>query len=104
MAGTIKLFLSLKHFYTAFGLDSNPSQKYLTRAKNLFFSFSLAQMFVSSTAFFICNAKPYSPDVGISFHMTLTTMSAAICTLDTAWKMDEILRSIANYEEFIKKR
>lgn len=104
MAGTIKLFHTLQQFYTVFGLDSKPSQKYLATAKKLFFSFFITQMFVSSSAFFFSNAKPYSSEVGISFHAVLTTFSVAIGTLDMAWKMDKILMSIANYEEFIEKR
>lgn len=104
MTVTIKLFHTLQKYFTDFGLDSNPSQKYLNTAKKVFFSFSITQMFVSSAAFFFSKAKPYSPEVGISFHTLLTTLSVAICTLDMAWKMDKILMSIANYEEFIEKR
>lgn len=104
MAGTIKLFHTLQQFYIVFGLDSNPSRKYLIKAKILFFSFSITQMFVSSAAFFVSNAKPYSLEVGISFHALLTTLSVAVCTVDISWKMNEILMSIANYEEFIEKR
>lgn len=104
MAATITLFQTLQQFYSVLGFDFNPSKKYSMRAKKLIFSFAKAQMFISSAAFFLSKAKSYSPEVGISFYVALTSMSVAICMLNTAWKMDKILKSIAKYEEFIEKR
>ena len=108
MAGTIKLFHTLQKFYAVIGLDINPSQscrkKFLSRAKNLFVSFSFAQIFISSTTFFMIEAKTYSSAVAISFHVSITAISVALCILNIGWKMDEILLSVKKYEKFIEKR
>lgn len=108
MTGTIKLFDTLQQFYIDIGLHSSPRQsyreKYLTLAKRILFSFFVAQMGISSMAFFFTQAKPYTTEVGISFQVSLTTTSVVICTLNVAWNMDKISMLIGKYEKFIEKR
>lgn len=108
MASTMKLFRTLQKFYAVMGLVINPSQssreKYLIGAKKIFFSFSIAQMFISSTAFFLYEAKTYTSAVAISFMTSITAMTVAVCIFNTAWKMDKILLSITKCEKFIEKR
>lgn len=107
MAGVIRLFPTIKKIYKTMGLPIRTSQScwseyFIVNAKILFFSISTVQLFLTSSAYVLFEAKT-ADEHGISFFIVITIFAVAACIVTTAWKIDKILTLIGKYEEFIEK-
>lgn len=100
MAGVIELFCTIKSFYKSMGLYPN-HKKCLISAKNIFLSISIIQLFITSSAYLLFQAKT-SDEYGISFYISITLLSVMVNISNTAWKIDKILTLIGKYEKFIE--
>lgn len=104
----IKLFFTLLNVYKAMGLEIIPSQ--LHRPKSII-SFNvklliqlilLSQLFFTSVAFFLSDGTTVD-EHGMSFYVSITTLSVIINILVMARKMANILTIFGKYEELIEK-
>lgn len=104
MAGVIKLFHTTQMFCKALGLDTPRLHclKHSLNAKTVFHLIFLAQLFVSSSAFFFFDAKTID-EYGMSFYVSITYLSFTINIMTFAWQMTNITTQIEKYEEFTKK-
>lgn len=106
MSTVVKLFDTQQKLYKTLGFDIYQSQschsKCLISIKSLFFLISSLQLFISTTAFFLFEARTVD-EYGMSFYISITIFSVSINITTIAWKMDEIFVLLRNYEEFIDK-
>lgn len=106
MTGRIDLFHNVQIFFKTMGFNNNPSQSYHQKnfpsAKSWFLLIASVQLFLSSLAFFLFEART-TDEYGISFFMSITILSVTINILTVAWKIDKILKLIAKNEEFLEK-
>lgn len=104
MPHVVKLFNTYQKFYETLGFDIFESccTKCLISAKSVFHLIASMQLFISTTAFFLFEAQT-ADEHGISFYISITILVTTVNISTVAWKMDEILMLIRNYEEFIDK-
>ena len=106
MAGAFNFFITIQEFYKSMGLDTRSPQTYFSKrlvfTKSLFlFSFTV-QLFISSSAYLLFEART-ADELGISFYISITILSVMINTVSVAWRIDEIFVLIGKYEEFVEK-
>lgn len=103
MAGPIRLFVSFRRFYQMLGIDpSQVNPKWGLNWKNLFFLYSLAQMFVLTMAFCLCEAKTIF-DYGSSAFIGITVLACFIAYLLQYFEMVNTLNWINKIDELIEK-
>lgn len=106
MAGpdTIQLFQSVRTFYQKIGIKhSSKSQQYSSyNCKNLFAFFAITQIFTTSTAFFLFEAKTLQ-EYSTSFYGSITELDCLIYFATNFFKLRNILDLIENYDKFIAK-
>lgn len=103
MAGSKKLFQFVQKLFKILGI--RPPQKNETlsfNSRNLFFLFCYAQLFLSMIAFFLFKAKTML-EYGSSFFMFITQFIIALFFLILMWRITNILKLIAEFEQFIEK-
>lgn len=93
MSSVVKLFHTVKKFYTIIGSLS---------ASNVFRLSSFVAAYISVTAFFFFEAQT-ADENGTSFYVSISLLVIAINTSITIANMAIILELIENYEEFIAK-
>lgn len=100
----IKLFNNQQELYKTLGFIIYQSKswhsKSLSSVKSLFFLISTMSLFISTTAFFLCEAQT-ADEYGISFCISLTVLVTMVNVSIVAWNIDKILMLIRNYETFI---
>lgn len=106
MSSVVKLFDTQQKLYKTLGFDIYQSQSCHSKCsisiKSLFFLISSMQLFISTTAFFLFEARTVD-EYGMSFYISITIFSVSINITTIAWKMDEIFVLLRNYGEFIDK-
>lgn len=106
MVGTIKLFVNDQKKIQTLGIvpsQSMESKWSLFNSKNLFVLFFTALGYISTTGFFLFKGKSIKEDALTVF----ASLAGFLCLLYFTvyiWKIDDILKLIKDYEEFIEKR
>lgn len=104
MAGSIKLFQSLRTTYQTMGIHSpHPNQMFTLNSKKLYFLLSLIVLFISRLGYFLFEAKFVEDNGFKSFYNTVLLVLTLSIYLMHAWKMSAILQVIQMYDEFIEK-
>lgn len=99
----MKLFQQIIGFYQMLGiLLPQPNPNYKHKLKTLIFLFSFIQMFMSTGAFFLYEAKSLREHVE-TLNLPITEIVSAIYILVSKWKMAEILKLCEEFEGFIEK-
>lgn len=103
-AGSIKLFQYYQKFNQAVGIYSRQSDQNSNsiNSKNVILIVSIAQFFVSSTAFLLFDAKSIL-DYGISVSALLVEISVTVYMLILIYQMEKTLKFIENCEQFLEK-
>lgn len=104
MVVKIKLFQSVRKSYQAIGLNLMQSNSTPTKFNQriLFIAFSILQLFMSSTAFFIFKAKTVQ-ERATSFYASTSELLISIVFFTLITKMSDISRLIVLSEKFIEK-
>lgn len=99
MPGAMELFNTQRKFYETLGFAIHPNCR--ISAKYLIFLISSIQLFISTTAFFLFEART-AVEYGMSFYISITIVVSMVNISTIGWKMEEVLALIRNYEEFIE--
>lgn len=97
----MELFHSVRRSYQNIGVvpvQSNPNL--FLNLTNLFILMCQMQMFTSSLAYFLFEAKSIGKSAD-SFFMVLSSCVCAIYFLVSIWKISDILELIGEFEQFI---
>lgn len=102
MAHAVKLFLATQLFYKALGIyPTKPNQKYSFDMMSFFVLLSMLVMLISTAAFFFFKAET-TQEYSDTFYVSSSEFTFIVCFLINIWKMTNILKLIAKYEEFVQ--
>lgn len=99
----MKLFQQTLKFHQMMGISMpKANQNYKQKFKTIIFVFSFIQIFISSSAFFLLQAKSLREHIE-TLTLPITEIVCVIYILVFKWKMTEILKLIENFVGFIEK-
>lgn len=101
MAIPIKLFQFTQKLYSSVGIyPPVASKNHLFNSKNGFIIFSWGHLSIFIGVFFLFKAESLY-EYGCSYHICLTTLAAIFYFLTNIYQMENILKLIEKFDEFI---
>lgn len=99
----MKLFQCVEQLHQALGIQPTPSSLNTSfNLKNVFALFCIVHLFATSTVFLLFEAETVA-NMSDSFYVSISALSCICNLLISIWRVQQIIRLIEKFEQFIEK-